>query len=98
MPQSKSTGSFPECIEILQQALESERGLKLTFPTPEAAFSFRMRCYSARRCAQRESKKLFVPDHPMHGKSFYDSLVMVISGNILYIKKGDSIDFAVEML
>lgn len=59
-----------------QKAVESERGLRIKVRSAKEAWHTRSRLYGARERARKESKKLFAPDHPQHGKSFYEDFVI----------------------
>lgn len=52
--------------------------LKLQFPTPRDAVSFRMRCYSTRRRERNESRKSF--GAPL---SRWDNITITVSDSIL---------------
>lgn len=77
MPQSKSPATYEDIYEtVLYPALSSPSGKRLTFSTPDAAFNMKMRIYAAIAAMRRQNKSAFPPDHPSHGRSDFDSLVI----------------------
>lgn len=65
---------FPETMELLNQAIESDRGIAITYPTAKKAFGARMRMYTKINDSRRESKRMFDPGHPGWGRTPFDSL------------------------
>ena len=63
---------------ILEQALQSERGIIITLDTPREAHSLRNRLFRYRSFERRQNLKRYPSDHPMSGASAYDSLVFEI--------------------
>lgn len=65
--------------ELLDQAVESERGVQRIFPGAGArgdAMNFRVRLHKARDYDRRENKKIYPPDDPMHGQTLYAQLTV----------------------
>ena len=89
---SKSPHSFADIKLLFEQALESERGIKITCSSRGAAMLLRSRFNYYRKMDRGENKKTYSEDHPMHGWSIYDGLVLVIppkgsdEQHVLYIK------------
>jgi hypothetical protein len=67
--------------DLLDQALATPRGLRVSFPTPEAANAIRMRIYALRKHDSSESRKIYPPDHPTYNRTPYDSLIVRVVGS-----------------
>ncbi len=67
--------------DILQDALESERGIKITFTSHDEAIAYRVQCYGAIRSERARNKREL-------GDSFseFDSLSLSVKANDLYIQ------------
>jgi predicted proteasome-type protease len=85
-------------IELMQRAIESDRGLQLNTRSPKEARDLRDRLYKARRAVARENRKVYPKDHPQHNKSLFESLIFTIEGSILRLVKGDAILVEVKEL
>jgi hypothetical protein len=76
----------------MDKALADTIGVRIPMPTEGAAKFFRSRCHQARKL-NRESNSRIYPqvDHPQHGISEYDALILrikTIQGKIyLYIER-----------
>ena len=66
--------------DLLDQALESERGVQRLFKGYEQgrgqAFNFRTRLHSARDYDRRENRRIYPEDDPMHGQTLYAQLTV----------------------
>lgn len=72
----------------MDEALDSERGIRLTFKARNAAFRFLSRCNSFRRLDREENAKIYLePAHTLHGRSPYDILAMRCDGAAVLIRK-----------
>ena len=65
-----------ECVEFMTQVIESEKGLKITFPTKGIAVNFRQRCATTRLRMQKRNTEFYKPDHPSYGKTAFDGISM----------------------
>lgn len=74
MGTSKSPLSFGDCQGALERALESERGIQITFAYPGEAVRFQARCNMFRVRDRRQNKESYPEDHPLHNHSIYDGL------------------------
>lgn len=98
-----SLAAYDNCIEALEKALESKRGIRMDFPDWGAANFFRMRCHQARKLTRERNAKIFTdPDHPMHGRSLYDALILRIQrlgdDTFLYIERNNVLPGKIEDL
>ena len=79
MSLSNSRLSYTDCFDLLDQALEQSRGLRIEVPDINAANYLRMRIHHARQIDRNENKITYAdPDAPLHGRSPYDILVVRI--------------------
>lgn len=74
MPLSQSILAYIDCTDVLDRALESKYGIRVTLPNMTAAMHFRDRVHQARVLHRRENAKIYEPGHMMHGRSEYDVL------------------------
>ena len=82
MSTSTSRKSYADCYTLLDQALDSAIGIRIDLgegdPGVGAAHQLRMRLHYARRLSREEAEEVYPSDHPSHGVSVYDSLVIRI--------------------
>lgn len=79
MPISNSYRSYTDCYSVMDQALADTHGARVQVEDDNAAKFFRMRCHQARSIdRQRNAKTYQDPDHPLHGSSIYDELIVRI--------------------
>lgn len=78
MPTPTSPSSNQHAIEAMDRALESPKGIRVTFSTPGQAIQFRMSCYAARLAARKTNIKIYPFGDPLYGRSPYDSLKLTI--------------------
>lgn len=98
-----SLTAYDNCIEALDKALDAKRGIRMTFEDHGAANFFRMRCHQARKLTRERNAKIFAdPQHPMHGRSLYDALVLRIQQigdeTYLYIERNNILPGKIEDL
>lgn len=82
-----TTRAFADLVEVLDQALASSKGLRVTFADAPAAWRFRSRCNSYRMQDRKDAKKIYPPEHVNHGRSAYDVLILRIEGNEMVVEK-----------
>lgn len=89
---SKSIMSYKDCRALLDRALESERGLKVSVGTYGEAVRLRSRIHNFRRMDARENSRVHPSDHPLHNASVYDELVIMIpnKGPDVHILKSEA--------
>ena len=76
MSLSNSRLAYGDCFELLDQALEEARGIRIELADENKANYLRMRIHHARQIDRNENKLTYPDlDHPLHGRSPYDILV-----------------------
>lgn len=103
MVTSTSYFSYKDVFELLDQAIEDGKGLRIPFSRPGDAFQFRVRLHTARRLDRERNKQIYEDaEHPMHGCSVYDSLIASIKTEgektYLYLKVNSLSNLQVESL
>ena len=97
---STSRLAFDDCFRLFDQALASAKGIKFRVKNRRQAYHYRNRLNHARRLDRRDNLETFIdPTHPMHGRSIYDGLSVVIQfdgGWWLMVEKVESREFNIE--
>ncbi len=77
MTVSSSRSAYSDCYELLDQALETEQGIRVSAPTEGMGLSIVTRINYA-RVLDRQLMEQIHPefDHPEHGISVYDNLIV----------------------
>ena len=70
--------AFNDCFDIFDQAIADPTGIRVAFSSEGAAIHFRMRLHRARTIDRQDNAKLHPSDHPMHGRSPYDQIIIKI--------------------
>lgn len=78
MTVSTSPLAFGDCFDALDRALDDTHGIRLRVVDFAAGNFFRMRLHQARKLDRENNAKTYEPDHPMHGRSNYDKLMVRI--------------------
>lgn len=78
MPYSSSPLAYGDVKELLDKALDAERGIKMTFDKHGYAINMRQRASRFRAMDRESSKTIYPLGHPMHGRSPYDALAFRI--------------------
>jgi hypothetical protein len=90
MATSTSRLAFTDCFSVFDRALASAEGIRISFSTEGDAKHFRTRLHSARAIHRNDNAETYPAEHPMHGHSEYDSLVVKLrsngEGHYLYIE------------
>lgn len=73
-------------LEVWQRALDSPKGIRVRCDNP---IDFRARLYNARTAERRHNKKVYPADHVLHGKSYFDGLMVRIAEGAVKIVKHD---------
>ena len=73
---STSPKAFEDCYTLLQQALDSPNGIRQGFPSSGLARHQVSRLNRARNNQREQNREIYPPDHPSHGTSPYDTLVI----------------------
>lgn len=74
--------SWPRLRAILDEALLSERGIKIRYPTWNEASQVRQNMYKIRDTQRKEARKIFEPTDPSYGVSAYDGLTMWLRSTV----------------
>lgn len=100
MPYANSLQAYPDVRQLFDQALESDKGLRLTFASENEATTSAGRFNAFRVRDRKENAKIYPADHPMHGNSVYDGLQVQVrkADKMVIIKKLDINHFNVETL
>ena len=98
MGQSKNLASYEDVREVLQQTIESTRGKAVECPSVSAAKALRFRLYAARRAEQRENCKRYPLGHVLHGKSYFDNIVITVEGSTVKLINGPAQTFNIRDL
>ena len=88
---SKSRGSYTDCMDIMDQALEDDRGIRIAQRDFDSANFLRMRVHMARSLDRKTNREIYPVDDFKHNTSVYDPLycqIRCIAGQwFLYISK-----------
>lgn len=76
MVASTSRLSYIDCTELMDQALENTKGIRIGFADKGDALHFRTRMHTARTICRKDNLSEYAPGHPLHGRSQYDVLVV----------------------
>lgn len=76
MTHATSILAYPDVKDVLDRALQSERGVKLQFDTSREAERFKARACMFRVLVRRENAKIYEIAHSLHGRSVYDCLII----------------------
>lgn len=68
--------SYLDCLKLMDRALENTKGVRIAFNDMGAARHYRTRLHTARTIVRQDNTSVYDTDHPMHGRSIYDPLVV----------------------
>ena len=85
MPTPKSPDAFTLAADLLDRALDSERGILYQTKTHGESLRMLSELRLVRRRAVDESRSIYPPDHPMYSRSVYDPIVIRVVENGLEI-------------
>lgn len=71
---SNSVLAYDDCYDLFEQALTSDKGIRIEFDEVGKARQHVMRMHQARQLTRNQNTKIYSKDHPMFGKSEYDQL------------------------
>lgn len=75
MPDPNSIHAYKDCEAAMEQALNSARGVKVRFDTPQAANTFARRCFSLKKLLRAKNRQIYPdPGHPYHDACVYDAI------------------------
>jgi hypothetical protein len=102
MAVSTSRLAYSDCFDLLEQAINDEKGIRVKFASYDDAFNFRLRLHQARKIDRQDNLDAYAEGHRMHGHSVYDPLSCKIrpfkNGAWLLIERVDARVFEVESL
>lgn len=100
---NKSGRAFSDVHEVLERALSAPKGIRIPCSSRSAAITLRARSNYYRKLDRVRNRETYPEkDHPMHGASVYDSLVLRIppkgtpEETTLYIEPRSIEDFNIE--
>lgn len=76
MPFPESVDAYPDVEALFERALASEKGIVVTFATPEQATINRGRMNAYRVRLRKANAKIYPEGHHMHAKTPYEGLVL----------------------
>lgn len=102
MPTSTSRLAYSDCLSLMDAALEDSSGIRVKCPDAGRAWYLRLRMNKARAVVRQENARDYERDHPMHGRSVYDVIVITIENDeqAIWVKlqKVDAIEFEIQSL
>lgn len=100
MPYASSLTSYPDITAALDRALESPKGVRVSFESENAARTFCGRVHSFRFKDRKANCKIYPPEHPMYGCSPYDPLMVrkMEDKKVVEIVKLEGVAFEIEEL
>ena len=87
MPLSSNIATYEDCRRVMDQALEAERGIRVTLSSKGQAVHFRQRCYKFRTLDRERSHNLYPQGDPRRNTSVYDVLKIDLAENFVLIVK-----------
>lgn len=73
-------------LEQLSQALESTSGIRINCISHGMAIRYRKDLHSARSVDRDRNRAIYPSDHPLHGKSVFDPLILSVPSDASYIE------------
>ena len=102
MAVSTSRIAFSDCFDLLERAINDEKGIRVKFATYDDAFNFRLRIHKARQIDRTDNQNTYEVGHPLFGRSVYDQITCKIrtfnGGAWLKLEKISAREFEVESL
>jgi hypothetical protein len=78
MSYNKSPLAFDDIAEAFERALAAPKGIRIPCASRGAAINLRSRFNYLRKINRTENRTVYGPEHPMHGRSIYDKLILRI--------------------
>lgn len=100
MSATNSILAYPDCAKALNRALESTKGIIVTFDNAKDAIAFQRRCYAFRRIDRKDNMSLYPEGHQLYARSIYDVCYLIQEGPDLRIevRKIDWLDKAIKVI
>ncbi len=70
--------SYTDCTELLDKALEDDRGIRYKLASYDEAWQMQTRIHYCRRLHRDENKVIYDEGHQLYGRSLYDPIVVRI--------------------
>lgn len=100
---NRSPKAFSDVADLLERAINSEKGVRIPLSSRSAAITLRARANYYRKLDRVRNKDIYpMRDHPMHGNSTYDALVLRIppkgspEEHVLYVEPHTLVDLVIE--
>lgn len=97
MSTPKTIIAYDDIRTLLDRAVESPNGIKVTLPSYKECVTFRQRVYTFRRLDRNMSLEIYKSGDPQWGRSIYDALYLQIEGTSVLIHR-PKFDLKVEDL
>lgn len=81
VPMSKSLLSYADIRGVMDQALASEKGVRVRCDSLGQAYNLRQRFYSYRLMDRKENAKIYQPGDPLYNTSAYDKIIVLPEGD-----------------
>ena|SRR5215475_4799064 len=104
MSWNKSPLAFDDVRQAFEDALTSETGIRIRYATRGRAVTERSRFNYFRKVERADSKNVYEPDHPLHGRCMYDKFTLRIppkgaeDETYLYIEPRKYEDLEIEVI
>jgi len=102
MAVSTSRIAFSDCFDLLERAINDDKGIRVKFASYDDAFNFRLRIHKARQIDRQDNKGTYEIGHPLYGRSVYDQISCKIrtfnGGAWLKMEKITAREFEIESL
>lgn len=77
MPATRSIMAYSDIYEMLDKAVESERGISISAPDKASCIKLRQRVASAISAHRTHMEKIYPQGHALHGVTPYDKLSVI---------------------
>jgi hypothetical protein len=80
MSASNDHPAYADCYEFFEQAMTSERGVRIRFISKTAAMAYRFRMNKARQLDRERNRRIHTadPDNPAYNRSEYAGIIISI--------------------
>lgn len=89
-----TTVSMSDAYDLMDKAIQSKNGIRISVNDHAAAVTIRHRCYTARVKDRQANAKIYPAGEPMHNASVYDPITITIKE----VDDGYAIDFRLHGL
>ena len=92
MALSKDIRHYEDLRPVLDRALSSAEGIRITCPTRGKAINMQQRIYKLRVLDRERTFDVYEYGNPLRGASPYDNLAMELEDNVLIIRHATPIE------